>query len=111
LKVARDQFQDYQRDGWRIAEYFPELGTPRRDGERAHRRDDRRVAEVAAEYAKRVAAGDKAPVKATADLFGYSYGGVRKKLDAAREREILTRTSVGKAGAELTPEGKRLADV
>ena len=115
LEVARDQFQDYKSDGWRIAEYFPELGTPRRVGERPHRRNDQKVAEIAAFYVGRVKAGDRAPVQAAAEQYGYSLSGIRKKLDAARERGILTRPPRGqrgmpggKAGGELTDKGKRL---
>ncbi len=94
-----------------MLDYFPELAEPRRVGERPHRRDDRKVAAVAATYARLVEAGVDSPVKSTAAEHDYTVKGAQKVLAAARERDILTPTTRGKAGGELTPKGRELAGI
>lgn len=92
-----------------VLDCFPELSVPRREGERPHRRDDRAVANVAATYAELVESGHRKPLRRTAELHGYAIKGVEKVIAAARERDILTPTTQGKAGGELTNLGRQLA--
>jgi hypothetical protein len=75
---------------------------------RRMRRDERFYAEMAAAYAEAVAAGNNRPIDTIADAIGRSRNTVKDVIREARARRLLTETTHGRAGGQLTAKAKKL---
>jgi hypothetical protein len=84
------------------SEWRSSIKQPRR------RRDDRRLARVAAVYVKHHERGSTSPTADTAQELGCPRPYAAKMIGLARERGILTGTSQGKSGGRLADYGQRL---
>lgn len=80
-------------------------GRLRRPGRRG--RPDKDYAEIAAEYVEAMA-NSEAPVKHLAAKLNYGEQTIRALLHEARERDLLTDASKGKAGGQLTEKARRM---
>jgi hypothetical protein len=64
-------------------------------------RDDVKLAELAREYVKRI--GERAPARILARDLDYAEKSISKLIRRARVRGLLTSTTKGRAGGQLTP--------
>lgn len=71
---------------------------------------DEEYAELAAAYVERCQADTRSPVLDVAEEFGMTPNAFRAALWRARKRGLLTRTTAGRAGGELTPRAKPLLE-
>jgi hypothetical protein len=67
-----------------------------------------RMIATAARYVAAAQAGDRSPVATVAKEFGLSQSQIRDRLYAARRAGLLEETGRGRAGGDLTPEGRAL---
>jgi predicted transcriptional regulator len=84
---------------------FAEAPRPGRKG-----RDERAYAEVAAMYLALVHGGSKAPLVDLAKRLNYSVSRIKNIIHEARRRGLLSKSSRGRRGGELTEKARRLLD-
>ena len=112
IQAAAERWEQAAKENLPVPEEF-ELGPVdygSRNPGRRPQTDRGWLAHVASIYAEEVGHGPK-PRKRTAERLGYSDSGIADLLRKARKSGILSPATPGKAGGELTDDGKRwLAD-
>jgi biotin operon repressor len=87
----------------------PDVARIRRPPGRNARASDERLAGIAARYV-RLASASRAPLPELARELGYSRGHVKRLVQEARRRGLLTEAPDRRAGGQLTPRALELLD-
>lgn len=91
-----------------FCKFFNPDAKPRGDRRGRKPWPDEEYAELAAEYVQLCRKGQRAPARLLAEKRGMTPGALRAALRRARARALLTPTTAGHAGGELTEHGRRV---